>query len=120
MKIITVLVVAMTIATVNNVLVGIYNSYTQTEKRPRISVLTGLMPGVMYGLSFWLTFEYSDWAWTHAGYVIMMQTPVISLINCRQIVSNVAKQNLCPIPFSTLWYLLFPLNRLLPKYLGMQ
>lgn len=119
-EVIIIVVIFMTFATVNNVLVGVYNSLMQTEQRPRFVVLIGLLPGFMYAFSTWLIFEYSDWAWTHAGWVILMQTPVISLINCKQIVCNVAKQDLFPIPFSTLWYLLFPLNRLLPEYLGMQ
>ena len=64
---------------------------------------------------FILIFGWSNWAWNNSGYVIVMMTPVISLINSRQIVCNVTKMSMDPIPMSTLWYLMFPLNRILPK-----
>jgi len=65
---------------------------------------------------FWWVFQYTDWAWAHAGYVTLMTIPVISLINSRQIVCNVAGMEMDCFPKCTLWYLLFPINRLLPKY----
>lgn len=65
---------------------------------------------------FWWIFNFTDWAWSHAGYVTIMMIPVFSLINSRQIVCNVTDMNMDWFPKSTLWYLLFPINRLLPKY----
>lgn len=45
-----------------------------------------------------------------------MLTPTISIMNCRQIVCNVTHQESYWFPFTPLWYLLFPLNRLLPQF----
>jgi hypothetical protein len=59
-------------------------------------------------------FGCSDWAWANPGYVIIMTFPIISLINSRQIVCNVTKMKMKILPKVTLWYLLFPLNRVLP------
>jgi hypothetical protein len=59
-------------------------------------------------------FGWSDWAWANPGYVIIMTFPIISLINSRQIVCNVTKMKMEILPKVTLWYLLFPLNRVLP------
>lgn len=98
------------------ILTSIYNAISTTEIRPRILVLKGLMPLVMYTNMFYLIFRYTDWAWTHAGYVVMMSCPIVSLINSRQIVCNVANQKMSCLPLSTLWYFLFPLNRMLPQW----
>jgi hypothetical protein len=46
-----------------------------------------------------------------------MSIPVIGLINSRQIVCSVTKMNMNKIPKTTLWYLLFPLNRAMAGYL---
>lgn len=65
------------------ILTSIYNAVSTTEVRPRIFVLKGLMPLVMYTNMFYLIFRYTDWAWTHSGYVVMMSLPIVSLINSR-------------------------------------
>jgi hypothetical protein len=92
-----------------------YNGIVQTPLKPRILVLKGLLPLFMYSMMFVLIFGFTDWAWTHAVYVTIMVCPVVSLINSRHIVCNVANQKMDCLPKTTLWYLLFPLNRLLPS-----
>ena len=93
---------------------GIYNALMATKKKPAISVLLGLIPLVQYYMSIYLVYTYSDWAWQNTGYVILMLTPVITLISCRQIVCNVTPQDSKIGSFNTFWYLLFPANRMLP------
>lgn len=72
-----------TTAVTMNVSVGIYNALLATKKKPAFTVLLGLMPVVMFTFDFWLLYAYSDWAWTHGGYAILMQTPIISLLTCK-------------------------------------
>jgi len=60
-----------------------------TKKKPAFTVLFGLIPLMQYYLCIYLIYAYTDWAWQNTGYVILMTTPIISLINCRQIVCNV-------------------------------
>jgi hypothetical protein len=79
-------------------------------------VLAGLVPIMSVLGALAILFTCTEWAWTHAGYVIIMLTPLQSLFNSRQIVSNVAAQPINNWPLSACWYLLFPLNRILPKY----
>lgn len=98
------------------IMVSIYNSMSCTHLRPRITVLKGLLPMVMYTNMFYLMFAYTDWAWSHAGYVVILTCPIVSLLNSRQIVSNVANQKLSCLPLSTLWYFLFPLNRMVAQW----
>ena len=95
---------------------SVYNALAYTSLRPRVKVLKGLIPMLLCLSMFWWIFNFTDWAWSHAGYVTIMMIPVISLINSRQIVCNVTDMNMDCFPKSTLWYLLFPINRLLPKY----
>ena len=95
---------------------SVYNALVHTPHRPRFKVLKGLIPMVLAVSMFWWIFHFTDWAWSHAGYVTIMMIPVFSLINSRQIVCNVADMDMDCFPKSTLWYLLFPINRLLPQY----
>jgi hypothetical protein len=74
-------------------------------------VLKGLLPLVFYCNVFVCLFVFTDWAWSHCGYVIILVCPISSLINSRQIVCNFSRQEMVNVPKVTLWYLLFPLNR---------
>ena len=61
-----------------------------------------------------IMFGLTEWAWKYPGYVCMMITPVISLINQRQIVCNFTGMEMDNFPKCTLWYLLFVANKYLP------
>ncbi len=91
---------------------GIVNVLRVTDVRPRVLVLKGLLPLVFYCNMFICLFVFTDWAWTHFGFVIMLVCPISSLINSRQIVCNFTRQNMPIVPKSTLWYLMFPLNKI--------
>jgi hypothetical protein len=101
---------------VGTFLVACYNSFTMTQRRPRIRVLFGLIPIVLYTGMFVIMFTQTEWAWIYPGYICMMVTPVISLINQRQIVCNFTGMQVNIFPMTTLWYLLFPINRYLPDF----
>ena len=73
-----------------SVLTAIYNVWTQT-KQNKVFTMCGILPGVMVWIDLFLVFKYSEWAWTHCGWVCLMITPTMGLINCRQIVCNCAK-----------------------------
>lgn len=73
-----------------SVLTAIINALAATKYQPRIIVLKGLMPFVMYIMAIVVLFTSTEWAWTHPGYVTIMTCPLVSLINSRQIVCNVA------------------------------
>lgn len=90
---------------------GVINALRVTEVRPRIMVLKGLLPLVFYCNALVCLFVFTDWAWSHCGYVIILVCPISSLINSRQIVCNFSRQDMNNVPKVTLWYLLFPLNR---------
>ena len=92
---------------------GVINALRVTEVRPRVLVLKGLLPLVFYCNMFVCLFVFTDWAWTHCGYVIILVCPISSLINSRQIVCNFSRQDMPIVPKSTFWYLLLPLNRVL-------
>lgn len=77
------LVLFATTASIWNTIVGIYNALGATKKRPAFTVLIGLMPAMMFVFAFWLLYAFSDWGWTHGGYAILMQTPIISLLTCK-------------------------------------
>jgi hypothetical protein len=49
-------VVAMCVITVVNLVVGSYNAFNSTKKRPAFICLKGLMPVVMCIVDFWLVF----------------------------------------------------------------
>lgn len=91
---------------------AIYNALTHTKQRPRFMVLLGLIPLLLLASMFVLIFTFTEWAWTHCGYVTLMSTPVIGLINSRTIVCNFAGMTVDYLPKTPMWYLLFPLNHL--------
>jgi len=94
--------------------IAVYNSLTQTSQRPRAKVLYGLIPFGLFMGMFYIMYTQTQWAWTYPGYVCMMVTPVISLINQRQIVCNFTGMEMNNFPKCTLWYLLFVANKYLP------
>jgi len=108
----------MVVASSAQIATAIYNSITITQMKPKVMVLRGLFPQLLYTIMIILIFSFTDWAWTHCGYVTLMMCPIISLINSRQIVCNVTNQKMNWFPKSPLWYFLFPLNRLLPLYIS--
>jgi len=99
-----------------NCLQGIYFSYTKTEQRPRIKVVIGLLPIALWLMIFGCIWGFTDWGWTHTGYACMLLFPVFSLMSSRQIVCNFTKMKLDPFPKSTLYFLLFPLNKYIVNY----
>ena len=66
-----------------SVITAIYNALSATKYQPRILVLKGLLPFMMYWSTFVMMFVFTEWAWTHPGYVIIMTCPLVSLINSR-------------------------------------
>ena len=98
---------------------SIYNSLAHTHVTPRVKVLKGMFPMVMYFGAWGLAYAFSDWAWDNAGFMTLLSAPTISLINSRQIVCNVTHMPMSCVPKVTLWYLPFPLNRLLPTLLDL-
>jgi uncharacterized membrane protein len=76
--------------------------------------MRGLIPVFLVYLDIYVIFTYTDWAWSHCGWVALMLSPIAALINCKQIVCNCAKQENGCLPMVTMWWLLFPLNRILP------
>ena len=93
-----------------SVFTAIFNALVATKYSPRIVVLKGLTPLAMTMMTFVALFGFTEWAWSHPGYVIIMTCPLVSLINSRQIVCNVADQPMKSVPYPPLWYLLFVVN----------
>ena len=104
-------------ASLINCLQGIYLAYTHTEQRPRISVVIGLVPMILWFMIFVCIWGFTDWGWTNTGYATILIFPVFSLMSSRQIVCNFTKQYLDPIPKSCFWFLLFPLNKYIVSFL---
>ena len=66
-----------------SVITAIFNALVATKYSPRIVVLKGLTPLAMTMMTFVALFGFTEWAWTHPGYVIIMTCPLVSLINSR-------------------------------------
>lgn len=116
LKLLTLQILTATFSSTLHFFTSIKNTLAHTKVTPKFKALDGLMPMVMWVLIHWFMFKWSDWAWLNPGYVIIMTFPVISLINSRQIVCNVTKMKMDVIPKVTLWYLAFPINRIVPSY----
>lgn len=99
----------------NTVLQGFYNVWQVSQNK--FKPLLRLTPLIMYYVGFASIFGFTEWAWENLGLVCILLTPYSSLINCRMIVSNVIKQEFKWFPVTSLWYLLFPLNRFLPMWI---
>jgi hypothetical protein len=75
----------------------------------------GLVPLVFCLGMYVAAFGFTDWAWTHCGYVTIMAMPVFALVCFRRIVCNLTGQDMDNYPKSCLYWLIFPMNRLLPQ-----
>lgn len=84
------IVIVASIASFISTITAVYNSLVYTKLKPRISVLKGLIPLFLFCKIFVLLFTFTEWAWNNAGYVTLMVFPIVSLLNSRQIVCNVA------------------------------
>lgn len=71
------------------IIVGIYNALSTPTKNSAFKKICGLFPMVLFCFDMYILYGYTEWAWQNTGYVILMNCPVISLIDCRQIVCNV-------------------------------
>lgn len=89
MTLVSLEVAAVILTSSHMMILGLYNALTKKNKNSTLKKLWGLMPVVLINVDLYLVYTYSEWAWHNTGYVILMLTPVISLINCRQIVCNV-------------------------------
>lgn len=87
----------------------------ETDGRFDPKTFEALVP-VVFVLSMYVcAFGFTDWAWTHCAYVAIMTMPAYGLICFRRIVCNVTGQEMDNYPKSCLYWLVFPMNRLLPK-----
>lgn len=76
-------VFAMTLSSMATFTQGVINAIKHTETRPKICVVSGLLPLVLYLNMFFMIFAFSNWAWNNCGYVTILMCPVFSLINSR-------------------------------------
>ena len=97
---------------------SVYNVWTKTEMRPRVKALCGTIPWWMLMLDLWIIFAYSEWAWENGGYACFVLAPYVCMINCRQIICNMARQEDAWFQPLAFLFFAFPLNRLLPQLLG--
>jgi hypothetical protein len=92
---------------------SVFNSLAHTKLKPRVLVFKGLVPMLMSLSTVIILFSYTEWAWQHPSYVILMVCPLFSLVNSRQIVCNVTDQAMWTVPYSPLWFLVFPVNKVM-------
>lgn len=64
---------------------------TKTEQKPAISALTGLVPVIEWWFILVCCFGFTDAAWEHTGVINVGFVFVYSLLNCRQIVTNMTR-----------------------------
>ena len=114
MKFFSVVVAFVALSGLATMLTSVHNVWTKTEMRPRVKAFGGTIPWFMLMVDAWVIFTYSEWAWQHGGFAVFILAPYLTMINCRQIVCNMARQEDSWFQPQAFLYFAFPLNRLLP------
>jgi glycerol-3-phosphate acyltransferase PlsY len=98
------------LSSIATTLFHIFTVLSKTDSKPAIGALIGLIPVLEWWLMLFCIFGFTEAAWTHTGLVIQGLTCTYSLLNCRQIVTNMSRQYLSPCPWEPLIFLVFPIN----------
>jgi len=91
----------------------IFTVLSKTETKPAIGALTGLLPVIEWWLMIVCIFGFSELAWTQTGLIVSGLNATYSLLNCRQIVTNMTRQWLSPCPWEPMLFLVFPINSMI-------